>query len=76
MRGLKIAATRRRVADFLESSADAFVVTTDEHFARLAPHLPADVTVIERLPEFPHRGTVLVLSRQNPVAAREAEPAR
>ena len=66
----------QRVADFLESSADAFVVTTDEHFARLAPHLPADVTVIERMPEFPHRGTVLVLSRQNPVAAREAEPAR
>ncbi len=66
----------QRVADFLAGSDDAFVVTTEEHFARLAPHLPGDVTVIERLPEFPHRGTVLVLSRKNAVAARESERAQ
>ncbi len=66
----------QRVADFLAGGDDAFVVTTEEHFARLAPHLPGDVTVIERLPEFPRRGTVLVLSRKNAVAARGSERAQ
>jgi hypothetical protein len=65
-----------RVADFLESSDNAFVVTTEEHFARLSPHLPGDVAVIDQLPEFPRQGTVLILSRKNPVAWRNAERIR
>jgi 4-amino-4-deoxy-L-arabinose transferase-like glycosyltransferase len=65
-----------RVADFLESNDNVFVVTTEEHFARLSPHLPGDVAVIDQLPEFPRQGTVLILSRKNPVALRNDERIR
>ncbi len=61
-----------RVVDFLKQSNDAFVVTTDEHYGRLAAQLPADVVVLDRQPEFPHGGTVLVLGRKTIVAQRTA----
>src|SRR5262249_15626534 len=63
----------QRGSDFLAGSDDAFVVTTEEHFARVSPHLPGDVAVIEQLPEFPRRGTVLILSRKNTLAANAKE---
>jgi hypothetical protein len=45
-------------------------VTTDEQYARLKPLLPADVIVIDRQPEFPRSGNVLVLKRTTTIAQR------
>jgi 4-amino-4-deoxy-L-arabinose transferase-like glycosyltransferase len=62
--------TPQRLVEFLEQSSDSFVVTTDEQYARLAAQLPADVVVIDKCPEFPRRGTVLILGRKTAIAQR------
>jgi 4-amino-4-deoxy-L-arabinose transferase-like glycosyltransferase len=62
--------TPQRVAEFLQESSDAFLVTTDEQYTRLKPLLPPDVIVIDRQPEFPRAGNVLILKRTTSIAQR------
>jgi 4-amino-4-deoxy-L-arabinose transferase-like glycosyltransferase len=56
------------VLAFFDRSKNAFLVTTDEHYRRLAAELPGDVVVLDRQPEFPREGNVIVLGRQPKVA--------
>ncbi len=63
----------QRVVEFLNESSDSFVVTTAEHFARLKAQLPAEIVIVDRRPEFPRSGTVLVLARKTAVAQRSEE---
>ncbi|HEY2881998.1 MAG TPA: hypothetical protein VGJ15_06180, partial [Pirellulales bacterium] len=63
--------TVKGVADFLAQSPNAFVVTTDEHYAKLAARLPGGVVVAARVHNFPHNGDVIVLHRQDELAQRD-----
>ncbi len=58
-------------AEFLKASADAFLVTTEEHYSKLFGNLPPETVVLDRCPEFPEKGTVVVLGRKTTVADRE-----
>jgi 4-amino-4-deoxy-L-arabinose transferase-like glycosyltransferase len=59
------------VIEFLNRSDNSFLVTTETHYNRLAAELPGDVLVLDREPEFPRAGTVIVLGRQPKVALRQ-----
>jgi hypothetical protein len=60
----------QRIVEFLSESSNSFVVTTQESYDRLRVRLPADVEVIDRRPEFPRSGTILVLGRKTSMAQR------
>ncbi|MCC7085122.1 MAG: glycosyltransferase family 39 protein [Pirellulales bacterium] len=51
-----------QVANFLKGSSDAFLVTTEAHYAELYGKLPPETVVLCRYPEFPKHGMVLVLA--------------
>lgn len=53
----------------IRSGETWFVVTSDEHYPALVDQLPADFEIVERHPNFPGRGEVLVLARPTTVAA-------
>jgi 4-amino-4-deoxy-L-arabinose transferase-like glycosyltransferase len=59
-----------QAAEFLKSSPDAFLVTTQHRYAQLFGKLPAETTVLERCEEFPAKGTVVVVGRKLTVADR------
>ncbi|HZZ26808.1 MAG TPA: hypothetical protein VFE46_02275, partial [Pirellulales bacterium] len=59
-----------RLIEFLQQSTDSFVVTTSEHYARLATQLPADVAILGECAEFPRQGSVLVLGQKASLAQR------
>jgi 4-amino-4-deoxy-L-arabinose transferase-like glycosyltransferase len=59
-----------QAAEFLKSSPDAFLVTTEEHYQKLFAKLPVEAVVLDRYPEFPRKGTVLVLGHKTAVADR------
>lgn len=59
------------VAEFLAASEDHFVITPDDAFERIRDRLPPDVVVVERRPQFPKRGEVLLLSRRPPHVAQD-----
>ncbi len=63
----------QRVVEFLNESGDSFVVTTEEHFARLKAQLPAEIVIVDRRGEFPRSGAVLVLGRKTALAQRGAD---
>jgi 4-amino-4-deoxy-L-arabinose transferase-like glycosyltransferase len=56
------------IIDFLEQSPDCFVVTTGEEYSHLASELPADIIVVDRRPDFPKAGELVVLVRPEKVA--------
>jgi 4-amino-4-deoxy-L-arabinose transferase-like glycosyltransferase len=63
------------ISEFLDRNHDSFVVTTEAHYNKLAAQLPANIVVLDRAPEFPRAGNVVLLGRQPKIAARE-EPAK
>lgn len=65
-----------RVLQFFEPKDDQFLITTEEQYTHLAAQLPADVVVLDRQPDFPRRGTVVLLGRKNDVAQRENKASR
>jgi hypothetical protein len=69
---VEVCSNLRRVIDFLNESTEAFVVTTAEHYGKLAARLPADVVVIDRRPDFPSSGSLVVLARKPAVAQRDS----
>ncbi|HEY2826262.1 MAG TPA: hypothetical protein VGJ04_01570, partial [Pirellulales bacterium] len=63
--------TPQQLAEFLQQSADAFAVTTNEQYGKLAAQLPADIVVVAKCAEFPRQGTVVILGRNAAVAVRD-----
>ncbi len=66
----------RRVTEFLHDSPTAMLVTTATNYGKLAAHLPADVVVLDRRPDFPNSGEVVVLARKAAVAQRDEDDRR
>jgi len=54
------------VAAFLTQSQDNFLVMPAETFERIKRQLPADAVVVERFPQFPKQGEVLLVARRSP----------
>jgi 4-amino-4-deoxy-L-arabinose transferase-like glycosyltransferase len=61
--------TPQRLVEFLQQP-NAVVVTNEDQYSRLAAELPADVIVVEKSPEFPRQGTVVVLGKKTTMAQR------
>lgn len=70
--GTKVEACKNpeEVSKFLKSSPDAFLVTTEEHYKKLYSTLPVEAVVLDRRPEFPEKGTVVVIGTKAAVAGR------
>jgi hypothetical protein len=69
-------ASPKQVIDFLKSSPETFLVTTEKHYANLFVELPADAVVLNRYPQFPEAGTLVVVGRKANVAHRGGEAKR
>ncbi len=52
--------------EFLASSPSGYVITTEEDYRRLAPHLPGDVQVVDRVPYFLEGTDLVLLGRAAP----------
>ena len=52
--------------EFLATSPSAYVITTEEDYRRLAPQLPGDVQVVERVPYFLEGTDLVLLGRAAP----------
>lgn len=56
---------------FFAVPGKSVLVTTMAKFDRIAETLPRDIVVLDRRPQFPQKGTVLVLGHRNPTIAAE-----
>jgi 4-amino-4-deoxy-L-arabinose transferase-like glycosyltransferase len=63
--------TPAAVAEFLTAEGASYVVTSDEHYAKIKALLPADVEVLARFAEFPRAGSVVVLGKKTSLADRD-----
>jgi 4-amino-4-deoxy-L-arabinose transferase-like glycosyltransferase len=59
--------TPQRTAEFLRS-ADSFVVTTEENYARLSAQLPPEIAVLKRQADFPRGQSVVLLGHRTELA--------
>jgi len=60
--------TPQRTAEFLNQSAQSFVVTTEENYARLAAQLPPEIAVLKRQADFPRGHSVVLLGHKTELA--------
>jgi 4-amino-4-deoxy-L-arabinose transferase-like glycosyltransferase len=60
---LESCASPEDAAHFLAQSSDSFLVTPRAEYERLQPLLPADAFVLQRVPQFPKRGEIVLLAR-------------
>jgi 4-amino-4-deoxy-L-arabinose transferase-like glycosyltransferase len=69
-------ASPKKAVEFLKSSPEAYLVTTEKHYAKLFVELPADAVVLSRYPQFPEAGTLLVVGRKADIADRGGDAKR
>jgi 4-amino-4-deoxy-L-arabinose transferase-like glycosyltransferase len=60
--------TPQRTAEFLAQSAESFVVTTEDNYARLAALLPPEIAVLKRQADFPRGQSVVLLGHKTELA--------
>ena len=60
--------TAEEAGEFLDRYDDAFLITTQDDYVASLQHYPAGTRIVARFREFPHAGTILILSRPDHLA--------